>query len=315
MKTLTLPHVTQIREDGSLCHCLDIAGLPLATIQHLFKQTDAILSAPEHIPQIHRKRIANLFFENSTRTRCSFEIAARQIGAEVLNLDIARSAVEKGESLLDTARNLRAMGVDAFVVRHSVDGAPVELAHQLGVPVINAGDGCRAHPSQALLDMYTIYKRYPDFSKLTVAIVGDILHSRVARSQIEALHKLGVGSLRLIAPKNLLPKETALFKADIYHDMDAGLKDVDVVIMLRLQRERMRTAFIDSEGEYYTAYGLSPARLALAAPNAMVMHPGPVNRGVEMSSEVLDGPQSVVLQQVTNGVAMRTALFSSILSG
>jgi aspartate carbamoyltransferase catalytic subunit len=238
----------------------------------------------------------------------------------VINLDVSRSSTAKGETLLDTLDNLCAMHADMFVVRHASSGAPFLMAKHLArsgrehVHVVNAGDGRHAHPTQGLLDMYTIrhYKR--DFSQLSVAIVGDILHSRVARSDIHALNTLGVPDIRIVGPQTLLPTDASGLKVRVCHDMAEGVRGCDVIIMLRLQNERMNGALLPSAGEYFRSYGLTPKTLALAKPDAIVMHPGPMNRGVEIASEVADGPQAVILPQVTFGIAVRMAVMS-ILGG
>ncbi|HPP82834.1 MAG TPA: aspartate carbamoyltransferase catalytic subunit, partial [Rubrivivax sp.] len=256
----------------------------------------------------------NLFFENSTRTRTTFEIAAKRLSADVINLDIARSSTSKGESLLDTIANLSAMQADMFVVRHAESGAPYLIAQHVAphVHVVNAGDGRHAHPTQGLLDMYTIrhYKR--DFSQLTVAIVGDIVHSRVARSAIHGLSVLGVPEIRAVGPKTLVPGDLAAMGVRVCHDLAEGIRDADVVIALRLQNERMSGALLPSAGEFFMSYGLTAERLALARPDAIVMHPGPINRGVEIDSRVADGAHSVILPQVTFGIAVRMAVMSTI---
>jgi len=233
----------------------------------------------------------------------------------VINLDIARSSTAKGESLLDTIANLSAMAADIFVVRHSESGAPYLISQHVAphVHVVNAGDGRHAHPTQGLLDMYTIRHYKKDFSQLRVAIVGDILHSRVARSDIHALTTLGVPEVRAIGPETLLPKHLDKLGVHVFHDMNEGLKDVDVIIMLRLQNERMSGAVLPSAAEFFKSYGLTAAKLALAKPDAIVMHPGPINRGVEIDSAVVDGPQAVILSQVTFGIAVRMAVMSITL--
>jgi aspartate carbamoyltransferase catalytic subunit len=267
------------------------------------------------VPLLRGKTIINLFFEASTRTRTTFELAAKRLSADVLNLNISATATVKGESLRDTLRNLEAMHADMFVVRHCQSGAAQFIARHVAphVSVINAGDGRHAHPTQAMLDVFTIRRHKHDFSRLCVAIVGDILHSRVARSQIVALNALGTGEVRVIAPRTLLPAKVESLGVKVYHDLDEGLRDVDVVIMLRLQRERMQGAFLPSEHEYYRLYGLTQPRLANMKPDSIVMHPGPINRGVEISSEVADGERSVILQQVTYGIAIRMAVMSMAL--
>jgi len=258
--------------------------------------------------------VFNLFFENSTRTRTTFEIAAKRLSADVLNLDIARSSTAKGESLLDTIANLSAMHADMFVVRHSESGAPYLIAQHCAphVHVVNAGDGRHAHPTQGLLDMYTIRHFKRDFTGLTVAIVGDIVHSRVARSDIHALSILGVPEIRAVGPKTLVPGDLAAMGVRVCHDMAEGIRGADVIIMLRLQNERMSGAMLPSAGEFFKHYGLTEDKLALANPDAIVMHPGPINRGVEIDSTVADGSHSVILPQVTFGIAVRMAVMSII---
>jgi aspartate carbamoyltransferase catalytic subunit len=257
----------------------------------------------------------NLFFENSTRTRVTFEIAAQRLGADVINLDIRTSSASKGETLLDTVRNLEAMNADMFVVRHEHAGAAHFIARYCAphVAVLNAGDGRHAHPTQAMLDMFTIRQKKGSFQPLKVAIVGDVLHSRVARSQIHALTTLATGEVRVVAPKTLVPAGIEKMGVNVFHKMEEGIADADVVIMLRLQRERMQTALLPSEREFFKLYGLTEERLQLAKPDAIVMHPGPINRGVEIDSRVADGLQSVILEQVTNGIAVRMAVMSMIM--
>jgi aspartate carbamoyltransferase catalytic subunit len=287
-----------------LTHILDTASTFLSVNDREVKK----------VPLLRGKSVFNLFFENSTRTRTTFEIAAKRLSADVLNLDIARSSAAKGESLLDTIANLSAMHADMFVVRHSESGAPYLIAQHCAphVHVVNAGDGRHAHPTQGLLDMYTIrhYKR--DFTQLTVAIVGDIVHSRVARSDIHALTTLGVPEIRAVGPRTLVPGDLRDMGVRVCHDMAEGIRDADVVIMLRLQNERMSGAMLPSAGEFAKKFGLTPEKLALARPDAIVMHPGPINRGVEIDSRVADGAQSVILPQVTFGIAVRMAVMSII---
>jgi aspartate carbamoyltransferase catalytic subunit len=262
--------------------------------------------------------VFNLFFENSTRTRTTFEIASKRLSADVINLNISASSASKGESLLDTIDNLAAMHADMFVVRHAQSGAPYLIARHLietrqdHVHVVNAGDGRHAHPTQGLLDMYTIRHYKKDFRHLTVAIVGDILHSRVARSDIHGLTTLGVPEVRAIGPRTLLPGGLEQMGVRVFNDMNEGLKGVDVIIMLRLQNERMNGALLPSAQEYFKSYGLTPERLSLAKPDAIVMHPGPMNRGVEIDSAVADGAQAVILPQVTFGIAVRMAVMSML---
>jgi aspartate carbamoyltransferase catalytic subunit len=271
------------------------------------------------VPLLRGKSVFNLFFENSTRTRTTFEIASRRLSADVFNLDIVRSSAAKGESLLDTIDNLTAMGADMFVVRHAASGAPYLIArhtseHAPHVHVINAGDGRHAHPTQGLLDMYTIRHYKKDFTQLTVAIVGDILHSRVARSDIHALTTLGVPEVRAVGPLTLLPAGLEEMGLKVFTRLEDGIRDADVIIMLRLQSERMKGALLPSAAEYFANYGLTPDKLALAKPDAIVMHPGPMNRGVEIDSRVADGGASVILPQVTFGIAVRMAALSILAS-
>jgi aspartate carbamoyltransferase catalytic subunit len=308
----------QIGPDGKLRHLLSTEGLPAELIRHILDTADQFVSVSERdvkkVPLLRGKSIFNVFFENSTRTRTTFEIAAKRLSADVINLNIGASSTTKGETLLDTVWNLQAMDADMFVVRHSQSGAPHLIARHVkpGVAVINAGDGRHQHPTQGLLDMYTIrhYKR--DFSSLTVAIVGDVLHSRVARSQIHALKTLGVPELRVIGPRTLLPAQVERLGVRVFTDMAEGLRGCDVVIMLRLQNERMNGALLPSAGEFFKIYGLTAEKLALAKPDAIVMHPGPMNRGVEIDSPVADGRQSVILPQVTFGIAVRMAVMSML---
>jgi aspartate carbamoyltransferase catalytic subunit len=250
----------------------------------------------------------------TARTRTTFEIAAKRLSADVINLDIARSSTAKGESLLDTVANLSAMHADMFVVRHSESGAPYLIARHCAphVHVINAGDGRHEHPTQGLLDMYTIRHFKRDFTRLSVAVVGDIVNSRVARSDIHGLAILGVPDIRAVGPKTLVPGDLREMGVRVCHDMNEGIRDADVIIMLRLQNERMSGGVLPSAGEYFKSYGLTPEKLALAKPDAIVMHPGPINRGVEIDSAVADGAQSVILPQVTFGIAVRMAVMSTI---
>ena len=308
----------QLTAEGKLKHFLTPEGLSAKLLTAILDKAETFFdhSASQvkikSVPLLRDKTVVNLFFENSTRTRTTFELAAKHLGAEVVNMNIATSATSKGESLLDTIRNLESMFVDAFVVRHAVSGAAHFIAQQTAshISVINAGDGQHAHPTQAMLDMFTIRQYKKDFSHLRVAIVGDILHSRVARSEIHALTILGVKEIRVIAPKTLLPAKIETLGVTVSHDMAQGLEDIDVIIMLRLQKERMTSALLPSEREYFQCFGLTQSRLKLAKPDAIVMHPGPINRGVEIESQVADGNQSVILQQVSNGVAVRMAVMA-----
>nr|WP_297526582.1 aspartate carbamoyltransferase catalytic subunit [uncultured Roseateles sp.] len=310
----------QLNKHGELIHLLSTEGLPKAVLHQILDTAGTFLSVNDRevkkVPLLRGKSVFNLFFENSTRTRTTFEIAAKRLSADVINLDIARSSTAKGETLLDTVANLSAMHADMFVVRHSESGAPYLIAQHCAphVHVVNAGDGRHAHPTQGLLDMYTIRHYKKDFTNLTVAIVGDIVHSRVARSDIHALTTLGVPEIRAVGPKTLVPGDLKDMGVRVCHDMAEGVRDADVIIMLRLQNERMSGAMLPSAGEYFKSFGLTPDKLALAKPDAIVMHPGPINRGVEISSTVADGQHSVILPQVTFGIAVRMAVMS-ILAG
>jgi aspartate carbamoyltransferase catalytic subunit len=315
---MTMSRNPQLNAHGELIHLLSIEGLPRAVIHQILDTAGTFLSVNERevkkVPLLRGKSVFNLFFENSTRTRTTFEIAAKRLSADVINLDIARSSTAKGESLLDTIANLSAMHADMFVVRHGESGAPYLIAQHVAphVHVVNAGDGRHAHPTQGLLDMYTIRHYKGDFTQLSVAIVGDIVHSRVARSDIHALATLGVPDIRAVGPKTLVPGDLREMGVRVCHDMAEGVKDADVIIMLRLQNERMSGAMLPSAGEYFKNYGLTAQKLALARSDAIVMHPGPINRGVEIDSSVADGKQSVILPQVSFGIAVRMAVMSTI---
>lgn len=312
----------QLNKHGELQHLLTLDGLPRDILTAILDTAAPFTEVAERevkkLPLLRGKSVFNLFFENSTRTRTTFEIAAKRLSADVVNLNINTSSAAKGESLLDTVDNLCAMQADMFVVRHAASGAPMMIAqhlHNTGrdhIRVVNAGDGRHAHPTQGLLDMYTIRHFKHDFSNLTVAIVGDVLHSRVARSQIAALTTLGVPEVRVIGPKTLLPTAVEKLGVRVFHDMREGLKGVDVVMMLRLQNERMNGALLPTPQEYYKIWGLTAEKLALAKPDAIVMHPGPMNRGVEIDSAVADGAQAVILPQVTFGIAVRMAVMSML---
>jgi len=307
----------QIGDDGRLRHFLSLDGLTNELITRILDTAESFSGVAEQtvkkVPLLRGKTIVNLFFEASTRTRTTFELAAKRLSADVLNINITHSATVKGESLLDTLRNLEAMHVDMFVVRHADSGAAHFIAGHVAphVSVINAGDGRHSHPTQAMLDMFTIRRiKGPDFGRLRVAIVGDILHSRVARSQINALNLLHAGDVRVVAPKTLIPAHCEALGVHVFHDLREGIRDADVIIMLRLQHERMQGALLPSEHEYFELFGVTEEKLAVAKPDVTIMHPGPVNRGVEMDSEVADGARSVILQQVTHGIAVRMAVMS-----
>ncbi len=310
------PRSIQLNSDGTLKHFLSIEGLDKPLLEEILNTAESFLGVGHRsikkVPLLRGKTIVNLFFEASTRTRTTFELAAKRLSADVLNININTSATSKGESLVDMLRNIEAMSADMFVVRHAQSGAAHFLAQNVDdhVSIINAGDGSHEHPTQAMLDMLTIKKHKGEFENLKVAIIGDILHSRVARSEIFALNTLGTQEVRIIAPKTLLPKGPEALGAKVFTELETGLKDVDVVMMLRLQKERMQSALLPSEAEFYQHYGLRESSLAYAKPDALVMHPGPINRGVEISSSVADGEQSVILDQVNYGIALRMAVLS-----
>ena len=309
MTPLDAKRPLQLNDQGQLRHFLSLDGLPRELLTEILDTADSFLEvgarAVKKVPLLRGKTICNVFFENSTRTRTTFELAAQRLSADVITLNVSTSSASKGETLLDTLRNLEAMAADMFVVRHGDSGAAHFIAEHVcpQVAIINGGDGRHAHPTQGMLDMLTIRRHKGSFENLSVAIVGDILHSRVARSNMLALKTLGCPDIRVIAPKTLLPIGIEQYGVKVYTDMTEGLKDVDVVIMLRLQRERMAGGLLPSEGEFYRLFGLTTARLAGAKPDAIVMHPGPINRGVEIESAVADGPHSVILNQVTYGIA------------
>jgi aspartate carbamoyltransferase catalytic subunit len=311
----------QLTESGRLKHFLTITGLSKTLLTEILDTADSLIEVGERqikkVPLLRGKTVVNLFFEASTRTRSTFELAAKRLSADVLNININTSAASKGESLSDMLRNLEAMASDMFVVRHAQSGAAHFIAESVtpGVAIVNAGDGWHAHPTQAMLDMLTIRQNKGKFEGLKVAIIGDILHSRVARSQIRALNTLGVDEVRVIAPNTLLPNQVESLGVTVFNNLEQGLDDIDVIIMLRLQKERMHGALLPSEQEYFELYGLTQEKLKYAKPDAIVMHPGPINRGVEIESEVADGPQSVILDQVTNGIAIRMAVMSMAMSG
>ena len=308
----------QLNKNGELIHLLSPEGLSRDILTHILDTANNFVSVNDRevkkLPLLRGKSVFNLFFENSTRTRTTFDIAAKRLSADVFTLDIGRSSTAKGETLLDTIDNLSAMAADIFVVRHSESGAPYLIAKHVAphVHVVNAGDGRHAHPTQGLLDAYTIRHYKKDFTQLRVAIVGDVLHSRVARSDIHALLALGCPEVRVVGPRTLVPADLAQMGVRVFHNLEEGIRDCDVIIMLRLQNERMSGALLPSSQEYFKSFGLTPERLQLAKPDAIVMHPGPINRGVEIASSVADGPQSVILSQVTFGIAVRMAVMSIV---
>jgi len=310
----------QLDPRGRLRHLLSIEGLSRPLLTKILDRAQEFAATPGRKHELlHGKTVVNLFFEASTRTRTTFELAAKRLSADVINLDVAGSSTSKGETLLDTLATLQAMQVDMFVIRHSASGAAHFFAQHTapGVSVLNAGDGRHAHPTQALLDMFTIrdsLKRIgkKDFGALRVAIVGDILHSRVARSDIHALRALGTREIRVIGPRTLIPAHVDQLGAKPYYRLEEGLDGVDVVILLRLQRERMSGYYIPSPGEFYRSFGLTRARLKQLGPHAIVMHPGPINRGVEIEGDVAYGERSLILQQVTHGIAVRMAVMAML---
>jgi len=309
----------QLDNQGRLKHFLGIEGLKRALLFEILDTAASFISVGEKAvkkaPILRGKTIINLFFEPSTRTRTTFELAAKRLSADVLNFNINTSSTSKGEALIDMLRNLEAMHCDMFIVRHGASGAAHFMAQHVAphISIINAGDGQHAHPTQAMLDMYTIRSHKGDFAPLRVAIVGDILHSRVARSDIYALTTLGVTEVRVVGPKTLIPTGIEAFGVKVFNCLQTGLRDIDVVIMLRLQRERMQGALLPSAHEYFQSYGLTEKVLEVTHPDAIVMHPGPINRGVEIDSTVADGTRSVILQQVSNGIAVRMAIMAMTL--
>ena len=309
----------QLTKNNRLKHFLSLEGLNRSLLTQILDTAESFAGvanrAVKKVPLLRGKTIVNLFFEPSTRTRTTFELAAKRLSADVLNINLNTSSATKGESLLDTLRNLEAMQTDMFVVRHNLSGTAHFFAQHAAphVSIINAGDGRHAHPTQAMLDMFTIRKHKKDFSNLCVTIVGDIMHSRVARSQIHALSILGAREIRLVAPRTLMPPFIENMGVHLYYDLAQGIKDTDVIIMLRLQNERMKGALIPSENEYFALYGLTEEKMAHVSPETLVMHPGPINRGVEIASSVADGQHSVILQQVTHGIAIRMAVMSMVM--
>jgi len=322
----TNPMTNQLNRDGKLTHLLTLEGMPKEQILYILDTAKQFVSVTspnrevKKVPLLRGKSVFNLFFENSTRTRTTFEIAANRLSADIINLDIPTSSTSKGESLMDTIDNLVAMQADIFVVRHNISKAPIEIANHVPehVHVINAGDGSHQHPTQGLLDAYTMRHFKQDFSKLKVAIIGDILHSRVAKSNIHALTTLGCHDIRAIGPESLLPSDLAKdlsgLGVKIFHKVEDGIKDADVVMTLRIQKERMDQGQVPEGADFFSQYGLNAERLALAKSDAIVMHPGPMNRGVEIESSIADGKQSVILNQVTFGIAIRMAVMSIVAS-
>ncbi len=311
----------QFDNKGRLRHFLTIEDIPRDTLIQILDTAESFISFGQReirkAPLLRGKTVVNLFFEPSTRTRTTFEIAAKRLSADVINLDAKRMSTIKGETLLDTVSTIEAMKTDMFVVRDAASGSAFLIAQHVSpeVRIINAGDGRHAHPTQAMLDMFTIRQYKKEFADLSVAIVGDILHSRVARSQIHALKILGVKDIRVVGPKTLIPTAIEKLGASSYHRLETGIENVDVVMMLRLQLERMEGQLIPSEQEYFHLYGLTEEKLKLAKDDVIVMHPGPMNRGLEIASSVADGEHSVILAQVTNGIAIRMSVMATIMGG
>jgi len=303
-----------------LRHFTTLENLPRETIERLLDRAESLRDACAHgtrkLDILAGRTVLNLFFEPSTRTRTSFELAARRLGADVVNFEIGFSSTSKGEELFDTLHTLEAMHLDAIVVRHKQTGTPEELVRHAmsGVSVINAGDGNRAHPTQGLLDALTIRQHRPDFENLVVTICGDIRHSRVARSDIHALTGLGVKQIRLCGPAALMPEVEEFPHCVHYDNFDEAISGADAIIMLRLQKERMASVDLPDEAAYFARYGLDKRRLALAGKHCLVMHPGPINRGIEIASDVADGAQSRILEQVGNGVFVRMAVLHEVLA-
>jgi aspartate carbamoyltransferase catalytic subunit len=297
-------------------HLLGIQGLSPSEIELLLARADAAVAisrqSEKKTSTLRGRTQINLFYEASTRTQSSFELAGKRLGADVMNMSVASSSVKKGETLIDTAMTLNAMRPDILVIRHSSAGAAALLAQKVGCSVVNAGDGAHEHPTQALLDALTIRRARGEIGRLTVAICGDVLHSRVARSNIVLLNALGA-AVRVVGPSTLMPSGIAKMGVEVFTSMEDGLKGADVVMMLRLQRERMAGSFVPSTREYFRYFGLDAEKLKAAADGALVMHPGPMNRGVEISSAVADGPQSVIQEQVEMGVAVRMAVMEALL--
>lgn len=308
----------QLDTQGRLRHLLTTEGLPRTLIQQILDTAESFLPAPGtpagKVPLLRGRTVFNLFFENSTRTRTTFELAAKRLSADVINMDVAHSSRSKGEDDLDTLFTLQAMGGNIFAVRHPDNGAAAYFAEHAddNVAIINAGDGSHAHPTQGLLDVFTIRRHRPDFDNLRVAIVGDIRHSRVAHSTVNALRTLGTTDIRVVGPEAFLPEDTAQLGVQATDDTAAALDGVDVVMGLRIQRERIDGDALDGVADYHRRFGLTAANLAHAKPNALVMHPGPINRGVEINADIAYGSQSVILEQVRNGIAVRMAVMALI---
>jgi aspartate carbamoyltransferase catalytic subunit len=318
--TVTTRTITQqLRENGHLRHLLTLAGLDRSVLMHLLERSQSLVrplgEPPPASGDLVGVTVANLFTEPSTRTRVSFELAAKRLGADVVNLELQLSSRVKGESMLDTIYTLEALHVDVLVIRDAEEGIPGLVADHVRphVSVLSAGEAHVAHPTQGLLDALTILQRKPDLSKLAVAIVGDVRHSRVARSAYDILTTLSVGELRIVAPPVFMPEPGEFPGCARHTTLAKGLKDADVIMMLRIQKERMSQASLPDADRYFAKYGLTPERLQLAKPDAIVMHPQPMNRGIEIASDVADGPQSAIRDQVRNGVAVRMAVLAEVI--
>jgi aspartate carbamoyltransferase catalytic subunit len=311
----------QTRADGTLRHLLTLEGLSRHGLETLLERAQSYVrplgAPPAESNVLNGITVANLFTEPSTRTRVSFELAAKRLGAHVVNLEVQLSSRAKGESMLDTVFTLESLHVDVFVIRDAEAGVPGLVAASVAphVSVLSAGEGSVSHPTQGLLDALTIWQRKGHFGGLSVAIVGDVRHSRVARSAYHALTTLGVSDLRVVAPESLMPDENEFRGCTRYTGIDAGIRDTDVVMMLRIQKERMADTQWPDGDTYFREFGLTAERLKLAKPDAIVMHPQPMNRGIEIASEVADGPQSVIRDQVRNGVAVRMAVLARVAAG
>ncbi|MGQ0701202.1 MAG: aspartate carbamoyltransferase catalytic subunit [Panacagrimonas sp.] len=309
----------QLDQQGRLAHLLTIDGLPRSLVESILDRAalfaEATSGADKRLPNLRGRTIVNLFFEPSTRTRSTFEVAAKRLSADVINLQVSASSTTKGETLLDTLKTMEAMQADMFVIRHDASGAAHFFAEHAapGVAILNAGDGRHAHPTQGLLDLYTIRKHKGAPENLSVAIVGDVLHSRVARSDIHGLRILGCKDIRVVAPPTLVPTGVEQMGVRVFHTLDAGLDGVDVVMLLRLQKERMLGAFLPSAGEFHRDFGLTRERMKKLKPDAVVMHPGPINRGVEIEGDLAYSERSLILEQVTHGISVRMAVMDMIL--
>lgn len=306
----------QFDKNNKLKHFLNIENLSVSHIQEIIAKADEYAKNKKNkFYDLEGKTIASLFFEPSTRTKTTFELASKKLSADFINIDIANSSTLKGESIIDMIKTLEAMSCDMFIVRHSISGTPHYIAKEVGnkICIINAGDGIHSHPTQAMLDMYTIKKYKGGFKGLNVSIVGDILHSRVAKSLISSLKILSVNNINVIGPKNLMPENLGALNVNYHHDLESGINNTDVIIMLRLQKERMHESLISTE-DYYEKYGLTQNKIKSAKKDVIVMHPGPINRGVEIDSDVADGNNSVILDQVTAGISIRMAIMSLILN-